>query len=126
MIQIINSNTAIKILIALLGSLATFLIAAADDWPSVVLTPGYGRIEIVSNYIIFSSGKSYDAKIPKRIQEGARINISYKEDNEWVHSKFDVVGISAKGELCRLHNKLPSRYSFSPGDTIYIKPCRYE
>ncbi len=100
--------------------------AAASDWASVAVTPGYGRIEIVSNYIIFSAGKSYEAKIPKQIEEGTRIEISYKKDDKWISRQFNVVGISTKGHLCWLHNKLPTRYSTSPGDTIYIKPCRYK
>ena len=58
--------TVLKILLILLG-LVTSSLALAGDWASIAITPGYGRIEIVSNYIIFSSGKSYDAKIPKRI-----------------------------------------------------------
>ncbi len=101
-------------------------LATADDEASVVITPGSGRLEIVSEYIIFSSGKSYNVKIPTRIEEGTRINISYKKDGEWIHDKFDVVRISTKGKLCRLHNKTRSQYDSSPGDTIYIKPCRYK
>jgi len=115
----------IKILFFLSGLAASFLVAA-DDWTTVANTPGVGRIEVVSNYLIFSSGKSYDVKIPKRIKQGTRIEIAYKKGDEWISDKFDVVRISTKGELCRLHNKSPSQYSSSPGDTIYIKSCRYK
>lgn len=101
-------------------------IVVADDSASEVVTPGYGRLEIVSNYILFSSGSSYDAKIPRRIKEGDRINITYEKDHEQILGVFDVVRISVKSELCRLHNKERSRYDSSPGDTIYIKPCRYK
>jgi len=103
-----------------LAVLGVSSLAAADDGASVVITPGYGRIEIVSDYIIFSSGKSYDVKIPTRVEEGTRISISYKKNDQWVRDNFDVVRISTKGELCRLHNKTRL------GDTIYVKPCQYK
>lgn len=79
-----------KILFFLSGLAASFLVVA-DDQTTVVITPGVGRIEIVSNYIIFSSGSSYDVKIPKRVEEGVRINIEYKKDDKWISDKFDVV-----------------------------------
>lgn len=99
---------------------------SADDWASSASTPGYGRIEIVSNYLLFSSGKSYDAKIPTRVQEGTRIKVQYKKDDQWITLDFVVAGISTKGDLCRLHSELPSRYNTSASDTIYVKPCRYK
>lgn len=98
----------------------------ADDWASMVFTEGSGRLEIVTNYWILSSGKSYEAQIPQRIQEGTRIQVSYKDDGRVVETDFDVAGISTRGELCRIHNRLPSRYSTAVGDTIYVKPCRYQ
>jgi hypothetical protein len=100
--------------------------AFADDWASVAFTGGAGRLEIVTDYWIFSSGKSYEAQIPRRILEGTRIRIYYKKDGHVVEADFDVAGISTKGELCRIHNKFPSRYSTEVGDTIYVKPCRYQ
>ena len=110
--------------------LALFLIVVsaitnADDRASSAVTPGHGRIEIVSNYLLFSSGKNYDAKIPTRVQEGTRIKIQYKKDDQWVAAEFVVAGISTKGDLCRLHSELPSRHNTSASDTIYVKPCRY-
>ncbi len=98
----------------------------ADDWASVAFTEGEGLLEIVTDYLIFSSGKSYEALIPRRIKEGTRIHISYKDGSRSIETDFDVAGISTKGELCRIHNKLPSKYSTSVGDTIYVKPCRYQ
>lgn len=100
--------------------------ATADDWASIASTPGYGRIEIVSDYLLFSSAKSFDAKIPKLVKEGSSISIFYKQDDKVVTREFVVAGISTKGELCRLHSELPSRFSSSPSDTIYVKPCRYK
>lgn len=113
------------ILIAFLLSVLSFP-AHADDWASIAFTKGVGRLEIVTDYLIFSSGQSYDAKIPRRIQAGTRIRIYYKDDGIVVNTEFDVAGISAKGDLCRIHNKLPSRYSTDVGDTIYVRPCRYQ
>lgn len=100
--------------------------ADADDWASVAFTGGIGRLEVVTDYWIFSSGKSHEAHIPRRIQEGTRIRISYEEDGKLVKTDFFVAGISTKGDLCHIHNKLPSQYSTSVGDTIYVKPCRYQ
>lgn len=113
------------ILVATIAGVLSFL-AYADDWASVAFTEGSGRLEIVTDYWIFSSGKSYEAQIPQRIKEGTRIQISYKDEGRVVKTGFDVAGISTKGELCRIHNKLPSRYSAAVGDTIYVKPCRYQ
>jgi hypothetical protein len=98
----------------------------ADEFASVAKTPGYGRIEIVSNYLLFSSGTSYDAEIPKLVREGTLIKIKYKDGDKWVSMEFVVAGISTKDDLCRLHSELPSRYSSSAGDTIYVKPCSYK
>jgi hypothetical protein len=113
------------ILIAILLNFLSFP-ANANNWASVAFTKGAGRLEIVKDYWIFSSGKSYDAEIPRRIQVGTRIRISYKNDGKVVDVDFDVAGISTKGELCRIHNKLPSRHSTDIGDTIYVKPCRFQ
>lgn len=112
----------------LIASLAVTLSspALADDWASVAFTGGVGRVEIVTDYWIFSSGTSYEAQVPRKILEGTRIRISYKKDGRVVEADFDVAGISTKGELCRIHNKLQSRYSTAVGDTIYVKPCRYQ
>lgn len=101
-------------------------LVTADDWASIASTPGYGRIEVVNDYMLFSSAKSFDAKIPKLIKEGSSITIFYKQDDKVVTREFVVAGISTKGELCRLHSELPSRFSSSPSDTIYVKPCRYK
>lgn len=114
-----------KSLIMLLACLLS-LQARGEDWASVAFTRGAGRVEIVTDYWLFSLGKSYDVQIPHRIEEGARIRISYNEDERHIETDFFVAGISTKGELCRVHNKLPSQHSTDSGDTIYIKPCRYE
>ena len=99
--------------------------AMADDWAEIILTPSIGRLEIVSDYLLFSSGKNYEARIPKEISSGTKIRVSYNKDGNWVEHDFVVAAISTKDELCRLHDKVPSQYSSSPGNTIYIKPCRY-
>jgi hypothetical protein len=114
-----------ELLIIILVSLLS-LPAHADDWASIAFTDGSGRLEIITDYWIFSSGKSYEAQIPRRIQEGTRIHISYKDNGRLIETDFVVAGIGTKGELCRIHNKLPSKYSKSVGDTIYAKPCRYK
>ncbi|WP_445396597.1 hypothetical protein [Zobellella sp. An-6] len=101
-------------------------IGNADEWASSASTPGHGRMEVVTNYLIFSSGKYYDVEIPRRVASGRKISIRYLKDGEWVQDSFVVAGISTKKDLCRLHNKLPSKLSTSPGDTIYIQPCRYQ
>lgn len=112
-------------LLALLVGLAVAAPAYATSWASVAVTPGHGRIEIVSNYLIFSSGRSYDARIPEVVETGSRINISYRKNGEWVRRTFNVMAISTDGNLCRLHDQMPTMYSTSTGDTIYVKPCRY-
>lgn len=45
--------------------------ATADDWASSASTSGYGRIEIVSDYLLFSRAKSFDAKIPNLLKKVA-------------------------------------------------------
>ncbi|MCU7965170.1 hypothetical protein ACRN98_23540 [Shewanella oncorhynchi] len=112
------------LLVLVLSTFSHILIA--DEWASSVTTPGYGRIDIISDYLLFSTGKSYDVKIPNIIQEGSRIKIQYKNGEQWVSIDFVVAGISTKGDLCRLHSKLPSRYTNSASDTIYVKQCRYK
>lgn len=92
----------------------------------MAITPGVGRLEVVSNYLIFSSSTNYDVEIPPKIPDGSRIQIRYKKDGGWVAGSFFVAGISTKGDLCRLHSEQPSQYSSSPSDTIYVKPCRYK
>ena len=99
--------------------------AFANDEASSIVTPGYGRLEITKNYLLFSSGTSYDVQIPEYIKEGTQINILYKKDGQWINGIFNVVRISVRGELCRLHNKERSPHSSSPGDTIYIKNCNH-
>ena len=101
-------------------------LVAANDWASIASTPGYGRLEVVKDYLLFSSAKSFDAKIPKLIKEGSSITIFYKQDGKVVTREFVVAGISTKSELCRLHSELPSRFSSTPSDTIYVKPCHYK
>lgn len=82
--------------------------------------------EVVSDYLLFSSSKSFDTKIPKLVKEGSSIKIFYRQDVKVVTREFVVAGISTKGELCRLHSELSSRFSSSPSNTIYVKPCRYK
>ena len=67
---------------------------------------------------------NYDAKIPETIKDGTRIVISYRG---WRVGKEDfvVAGISVKGDLCRIHDRVPTQYDTFPGNTIYVKPCRY-
>ena len=98
----------------------------ADEWASAAITPGKGRLEIVSNYLIFSKGTEYDVEIPTKIPDGRRIQIRYNKDGDWVTGSFFVAGISTKGDLCRLHSELPSQYSSAASDTIYVQPCRYQ
>ena len=95
----------------------------ADDWVESVSTPGIGRLETVTDYFIVSRGMNYDARIPKRIVSGTAIHISFSKEGVWVERDFAVAGISIKGDLCRLHSKLPSQYGSDSGDTIYVKPC---
>ncbi len=112
----------------LLGAVALLVsgISSADEWASTAITPGIGRLEVVSNYLIFSSSTNYDVEIPPKIPEGSRIQIRYKKSGDWITGSFFVAGISTKGDLCRLHSKMPSQYSQSPSDTIYVKSCRYK
>lgn len=113
---------------ALLGAVSLLIsgISSADEWASMAITPGVGRLEVVSNYLIFSSSTNYDVEIPPKIPDGRRIQIRYKKDGSWIDGSFFVAGISARGDLCWLHSELPSQYSKSPSDTIYVKPCRYK
>ncbi|MFM5266288.1 hypothetical protein ACET9V_08570 [Aeromonas caviae] len=99
---------------------------ADDEWATVAVTPGKGRLEIVSNYLLFSKGTDYDVVIPTKIQDGSRIPIRYKKGGDWIATDFIVAGISTRGDLCRLHSELPSRFSSSPSDTIYVRSCRYK
>lgn len=101
-------------------------VSVADEWASMAITPGVGRLEVVSNYLIFSSSKDYEVEIPTKIPDGRRIQMRYKKDGGWINGSFFVAGISTKGDLCRLHSELPSRYSSSASDTIYVKSCRYK
>lgn len=101
-------------------------VSVADAWASTAVTPGIGRLEVVSNYLIFSSGKEYEVEIPTKIPSNKRIQIRYKKNGDWIIDSFFVAGISTKGDLCRLHSKLPSRYSSLASDTIYVRPCRYK
>ncbi len=82
-------------------------------------------MELNTNYFLFVRGMNYDAKIPETIKDGTRIVISYKKDGEWVKRDFVVAGISVKGDLCRIHDRVPTQYDTFPGNTIYVKPCRY-
>lgn len=95
----------------------------ADEWVNNILTNGKGRLEINSNYIVVVVGKEYDSIIPKYIKSNSVIPIRYKKDKKWVDSKFVVDSIEADGDLCRLYSELPSAYSSSVGDMIYVKPC---
>lgn len=101
-------------------------LATSDDWVSVASTPGHGRIEVVSDYLLFSRAKSFHVQIPKLVKEGSSITIFYRQDDKVVTREFVVAGINTKGDLCRLHSELPSRFSSSPSDTIYVKSCRYK
>ncbi|MEV3812349.1 hypothetical protein [Aeromonas allosaccharophila] len=117
--NLINAWLGAALLLASCSSLA-------DEWVSMAITPGKGSLEIVSNYLIISSSTYYDVEIPPKIPDGRRIQIRYKKDGSWIDGSFFVAGISARGDLCWLHSELPSQYSKSPSDTIYVKPCRYK
>ncbi|BCR29930.1 hypothetical protein KAM448_05400 [Aeromonas caviae] len=106
--------------------LLTSGVSVADEWASMAITPGVGRLEVVSNYLIFSSSKDYEVQIPNKIPDGRQIQMRYKKDGDWITGSFFVAGISTKGDLCRLHSELPSRFSSSASDTIYVKSCRYK
>ncbi len=112
----------------LLGAMSLLIsgISSADEWASMAITPGVGRLEVVSNYLIFSSSTNYDVEIPPKIPEGSRIQIRYKKSGDWITDSFFVAGISVKGDLCRIHSKVPSQYNQSPSDTIYVKSCRFK
>ncbi len=98
----------------------------AEGWATTVNTPGTGRLELTTNFLLFVHGKDYEAKIPSRINEGERINIKYKDQGKWVDISFVVAAISTDGNLCRLHDRIPSQWNSSSGDTIYVKPCHYK
>ena len=68
--------------------------AIADQWASIAATPGVGQIEIVSNYMLFSSAKSYDVKIPTAIRSGTKIQIRYRKGSEVVVTNFASLAIS--------------------------------
>ena len=95
----------------------------AGEWVKAILTGGKGDLEINTNYIVMVVGKEYDAVIPKYIKSNSVIPIKYKKGNKWVGAKFNVDSIEADKDLCRLYSELPSAYSSSIGDMIYVKPC---
>lgn len=116
-----KKGLAINTLIILTASFIS-LNVNADSYPELIVSDGTGRIEIVTDYLLFSRGRSYEAIFPKKITSGSIIPIRYNENNQVVEIQFTVAEISAKDNLCRLHSKLRD----SSSDTVYIKPCKYK
>lgn len=98
--------------------------AEEDVFVYAVTTLGSGRYEKNTNWLLFSSGRSYDAEIPQSVKAGDDIVVTYRVDGVAKMDEFSVVGISSRGDLCRLHNRIPHRYSTFVGDMVYVQPCR--
>lgn len=98
--------------------------AMADEYASAVRTPGNGRYEKNKNYLLFISGTQFQAAIPESVSVGQRIPVRCRVDGTEVSEEFAVVSINIKGDFCHLHNKEVSQYDKSPGDIIFVRPCR--
>lgn len=114
-----------KLGLVIFGWVLAVIAHAADGWTDAALTPGVGRLEVVTDLGLFSYSTDHEARIPARIADGARIAVEYLDDRRWKRRSFDVVAISTKGDLCRLHSRPRPRYGGAPGDTIYVKGCSY-
>lgn len=98
----------------------------ASDWVKDVETNGKGKLELVSNYFLFSSSTMVSIELPKAISEGDTLYLSYSKDGERIERKFPVAGISVRDDLCWIHSVIPQRHSNNVRDKIYIKPCKYK
>ena len=102
--------------------------ARADDWVSSIDTDGTGNLEVVTDYWIFSSSKTYyGATIPGHIETGTSIRVSFVgEDGKPAERTFSVATIEADGPLCHVYDPKTVPYTTKLGDTIHIHQCRHK
>lgn len=95
--------------------------SAGSDSAQEVETPGSGRYErIKANVGVVVSDGSIQATIPTNVAVGQTIDVSFVKDGQEITDSWQVVRISTKNQLCRLHSA-PDR---TVGNTVYVKPCR--
>ena len=95
--------------------------SGSDSPAQEVETPGTGRYERVkANVGVVVSDSSIRATIPVNVSVGQEIGVSFVKDGQEITDSWQVVRISTKGSLCRLHSA-PDR---TIGNTVYVKPCR--
>jgi hypothetical protein len=95
--------------------------SANSDSAQEVETPGTGRYDrIIVNLGIVVSDSSIQATIPSKVSVGQIIEVSFVKDGQEITDSWQVVRISTKGTLCRLHNARDR----TVGNTVYVKPCR--
>ncbi len=86
-----------------------------------VETPGSGRYERIKvNVGVVVSDSSIQATIPAKVSVGQTIEVSFSKNGQAITDSWQVVRISTKNTLCRLHST-PGR---KVGNTVYVKPCR--
>ena len=100
--------------------------ANAFEWVDKIITTGKGRLELVTNYFLFSSSTMVEVGLPIEIKEGDMLNIVYEEDGEIIKRQFPVAGITVRDELCWIYSVVPQRHGNNVRDKIYVKPCKYK
>ena len=95
--------------------------SAGSDTAQEVETPGSGRYErIKANVGVVVSDSSIQVTIPSNVSVGQIIDVSFVKDGQEITDSWQVVRISTKNKLCRLHSA-PDR---TVGNTVYVRPCR--
>ena len=87
-----------------------------------ISTTGKGSIEVVKWGIGIIISNRYDAFIPKYIEEGQYVQVSYIKDDERVFAKIpaDCIKYRERDNMCWVY----SRCKDASKDTLYIEGCR--
>lgn len=110
-----------SILVLLFIALASS--AWAEDSAGTIKSNGVAQLEKVSDFLLFSSSKKIDIRIPSIVNAGETIPIQYIESGKETTGRFTVVDIAIRGNLCWLHSKTNALGDISLGNTIYVQPC---
>ena len=113
-----------RIICFFLAALLHSLSANADEPAEVVGTAGVAQLEVVHDFLLFSSSTMTPARVPQYIKVGTSVHIGYLRDGQVAEEDFPAVEIDIRGDLCWIHSKAHSRYDLTLGDTIYVQPCR--
>lgn len=95
--------------------------AFAEENVYSIMTPGKAELEINTNYILFSTGKTYPAEIPIKITEGNTLRVRYKDKNSYRQTELfaGCIQYREKGNLCWVSEECKSLTN-----RLIIRNCR--